>query len=53
MATFKGDLRYMARCFKCKSPMGDWALKLPKEQRLCWDCRPHDLKETLRSYKAV
>ncbi len=45
MSTFKGDIRYVATCKKCKAPMGDWALKLLEEERLCWNCRQHDIRK--------
>jgi hypothetical protein len=40
MALQTNDIRFIARCFKCSHHLGDWALKLKKEDRLCWDCRP-------------
>lgn len=40
MSLANNDIRYIARCFKCAHHLGDWALKLPKEDRLCWDCKP-------------
>lgn len=51
MATYKGDIRYRAKCFKCKAPMGDAALNFPIEKRLCWDCRPHDFNKAVEKYK--
>jgi len=45
MATFKGDIRYQARCKRCQTPIGDWAMKVPDEDKLCWNCRHHDLKD--------
>jgi hypothetical protein len=44
MALSKDDIRYQGVCIKCHAKLGDWALKVPFEQRLCWNCRPHDIK---------
>ena len=41
MATTTNDIRYLARCNKCHKVIGDWALKVPEEKRLCWDCKDH------------
>ena len=45
MATKIGDIRYKATCKKCHAPIGDWAMKVPESKRVCWDCRPHDIKK--------
>jgi hypothetical protein len=45
MSLTKNDIRYRCHCFICKQPLGDYALTLPKEQRLCWDHRKHDIKK--------
>jgi len=40
MSLTTNDIRYIARCFKCAHHLGDWSLKLPKEDRLCFNCKP-------------
>lgn len=40
MALTTDDQRYIARCFKCAHHLGDWALNLKPEDRLCFDCKP-------------
>lgn len=47
MGLSTNDIRYMAVCAKCFDKIGDWALKLPKEERLCWNCRPPKKIESL------
>ena len=39
------DIRYRAHCFKCKASIGDWALRIPFKQRLCWNCKKHNIKK--------
>jgi len=44
MAAYKGDIRYRGVCRKCGNPLGDWALEVPVEKRVCYDCKPRDIK---------
>jgi hypothetical protein len=30
--------------------MGDWALKLPENLRLCWNCREHTVEDIKKMY---
>lgn len=46
----KNDLRYQARCYKCKVHLGDWALDFPVEKRLCYDHRHWDLKKEVKPF---
>lgn len=46
----KNDIRYVAKCYKCKAAIGDWALRIPKEERLCWNCKPHTVKDITKAY---
>lgn len=50
MATFRGDIRYKAKCFKCGYPLGDWALQQKEEERMCMRCNPAKINEVLKKF---
>jgi hypothetical protein len=52
MSLTTNDIRFIARCAKCAHHLADWALKLPKEDRLCFNCKPPKILSQL-GYKAT
>lgn len=48
------DIRYQGVCIKCGAKLGDWALHVPQDKRLCWDHREHTItKDTQYFAKGV
>jgi hypothetical protein len=52
MSITVNDIRYRAKCIKCNSPLGDWALHVPKRDRVCTACSLRDMNEGF-GYKAT
>lgn len=50
MALSDDDLRYRAKCIRCGDALGDWALQLPKRERVCTGCTKKKFNKVIKSY---
>jgi len=41
---------YRAKCNRCGAEIGDWALKVPKRERVCSGCRMKKFKKDIKEY---